>query len=60
MGGIYYLPPPVDDWYSHHSSTSAWKANNAFGQDAQMYFHDVEHPRFGLMPALTAMKVSIC
>ena len=54
-GATLIVPPPFDDW-SVNSATAAWKTNNGFNPDAHTYFHDVEHPRFGLIPAITAMR----
>ncbi len=55
MGATIILPPPMDDW-SQNMVTSAWKTNNGFAPDTHTYFHDVEHPRFGLVPAISALK----
>ena len=41
---------------AHFRSTLAWKVNNAFGSDTNVYFHMVEHPRFGIVIGISASR----
>ena len=54
-GAMILLPGDLPD-REVYRATSAYKINNAFGEDVTSQFIDVEHPRFGLIVGVSTVK----